>query len=553
MMYADSVTKKFLNYGVPWAGADPIVDSTMSLNQDPTYMGFHISITPYSNAKDNPNMDEFPHGLFTIDPVKDVYSTYNYLINRGEYKRAAYILEFETQFKKLVNDCPWFFVKVTGLADAWKIDPAESWRGKDKKLVIETLESIDMKMTYLMDLYRKAVFDYAWMRYAVPENMRYFKMAITVSEVRPMNINFAARKNEPIAAEKGKKSKLDKVKEAAKDKIKSVADSVVSALIGSFVDADGAAFGLRSADSAPWSTATFIRFSFEQCEFDFFSEAPPYLESVGHAPEAPASNKITIKTNVISERNVYGLLGAILEDTMLWGDYGKDSKEKVFYDPSLQSTIKEPMDANEIAHISTVTDYSAGMADRKKAEDRFQQQYGKEKKGPLAHLGNKLLKGATSYAKNAVMTAVNGFLLGNVYKMSPMKLLGSAQDMLANPAGAIEKIMSKHSSPGIGADLARKVELTGAEINLVKELIGMGNMQTAESTTAAEPEKVTFTEESSIKSPPGKTSFTAFAAAGASDKKVIFNESVTSQKSLGNIGLEGAPIEKLNLGKTDLS
>jgi hypothetical protein len=220
--------------------------------------------------------DDLPHGLFTLDPIKDEYSCYNYLMNRGETKRAEYILQFEDMFRKLVFNYPWYFVKVSGLADSWKIDTKNNYRGKEKKIVIDTLESIDMRMTMIMDLYRKAVYDAAYMRWAVPDNMRYFKMEIIVSEIRPMKLSTVGFENSIYS---GNVSESNTNFEFTVPSMQSNEPNT----------------GLWDT-AGPWSPGTFIAFRYEECELDVFNEAPAFLESVGSSPEAPAANKITIHT-----------------------------------------------------------------------------------------------------------------------------------------------------------------------------------------------------------------------------------------------------------------
>ena len=488
MQYADSVTKSFLTYGNSSTATLP--PGSMSDWQDPTYMGFQIKlVTSLNNEVD---LDDLPHGLFcgTYSQTdqqnasqythSNKYSTYNYLINRGEYVRAEYIRLFEQGFSSLINECPWYFIKVSGLADAWKIDPKNNWRAKDKKLTIDTLESIDMKVTYLLDCYRKAVFDANWMRWAVPDHMRWFKMDIVISEVRPMKIGAVAEDatNKPGAeTANDPTTKLGKAAKKLGTSIQQKGMSVLAGVAGSAgVNVPGAfpkpdpkdkaGFGLINPSVTPWSAATFIKFSFEQCELDI-AEAPSYLESVGIIADTLATNKIIIKPGVIHESNTYGLLGAILEDTMVWQTYGKDSAI---------ANLKPNLDTAK--YTAAKPSSYAENPTRAQTQKTFDSANGQSNSGSLlSQIGNKALTGATAFANNAINSAVNGFLLGNVYGASPLGLFSSAQSVLNNPMGAVEGLLAKHSSPGIAASMAKKVELTGAEMHLVKTLIGQTTLE----------------------------------------------------------------------------
>ena len=625
-MYADSISKQFLNYANPTAAAGAqdagaLKDSVIGDHQDPTYMGFQVRLVPSINSAYD--YDGLPHGLFCFpDPIQNPYSTYNYLLNRGETLRASYIAEFERSFRKLVNECPWFFVKITGLADAWKIDPGNNFRGKDKKIVIETLESIDMKMTYLMDLYRKATYDYTYMRWAVPDHMRYFKMDIIVSEVRPMKISTVAY---------------------GASKYPGIHNTDAS-------NFDDSIAGMRSAEenvqglydtSAIWSTGTFVKFRFEQCEFDFMSEAPTFLDSVSNIADTMAVNKITIKTNIIRERNVYGLLGAIIEDTATAFDYALNA-ETYGYPHSTNVTPSTPLDPNEQIQAQPFTNYSQGFRDRAAAQANFNSANGVQvvessqvppgsdvgvgdnafdaaaAENPPANLGsagftsdqtqaggpggngglgnsnlgkstvqnklsnakgavagalknatNNLINGAKAVLTDAVNKAINKALLGNVYGLSPLSIIGSAQSIINNPVAAIQNLLKKHSSPGIGKVLAGKVSLTGQEIQLVKGILG----KTVEDNINVNPDlvkdngKTNLASANITKSKPGsanlvaptvapatkqKTKLTSFAKAGKIQSNVILEGATPEQKPLGNVGLEGAPPESGKLGNVGL-
>jgi hypothetical protein len=740
-MYADSVTKSFLEAG-------SYAYTQFDDYQDPTYLGFQIKIEPSLNVEGD--MDDLPHGLFTLNNLKDPYSCYNYLMNRGETKRAEYILLFEAGFKKLVDEYPWYFIKVSGLADSWKIDTKNNFRGKEKKIVIETLESIDMRVTYLLDLYRKAVFDAAYMRWAVPDHMRYFKMKVIVSEIRPMKLGSVGTESGGAGVFNGYRSE-----EGTNFK------ETVSAMI-SEQEANGQ-FGLWDT-TAPWSAGTFIEFSYEECELDVFNEAPTFLESVGNKPEAEATNKITILTHVINEKNVYGLLGAIINDTLAFQDYdslsdrdgggayypafpdfdpvppadatqadadslsgyingyldrdraqnfrefiaGEINDElgsvensaffvKNFWDPLREPTdskageindgrgiiasskefvenfwdsAREPADvkAGEINDADGFTDSSndfvkdkwdllrdttdskAGETndadgftdnskdfvknkwdDQRKPEDSFtsattdandinlpsgtyNEVYWDDKHKPedskageisqSADPGNKSTteaakdfdkdhkpedrKAATiSYRRNGLRRAVNRALLGNAYGSSPLTLIGSAQSIINNPVAAIEAILKKHSSPAIGKDLARKVQLTGQEIQLVKSIIGASttgaednvkvnpalvknqgktNLDSA-NINSKDPGKVFLRAPKKAKAKNENSNLTTFANAGSKPGQVKLEgtspPAARAQKEklegptiipakLGKVLLASAPVEKVKLGKTNL-
>jgi hypothetical protein len=553
MMYADSITKQFLAYGTNTAEAGPN-DTRIGDHQDPTYLGFQIRIVPTNNSTD---LDSFPHGLFTTNPETDQYSCYNYLRSRGEYKRAAYILSFEKDFSLLVQNCPWFFVKVSGLSDSWKIDSKKNFRGFDKKITIDTLESIDMKMTYLIDLYRKATYDAAYSRWAVPDHMRYFKLNVIVSEIRPMKIGDGGANGSiysgPVAIG-GTYEEFDSSQFAGSgDKINGLWDT-----------------------NAPWSAGSFVKFQYEQCEFDFMSEAPPFLESLESIPVALAANKITIKTNIIRESNTYGLLGAIVDETEFWQKYGNEAKNESFGYPhpladsnNSNNPIPEFITLEPLAN----TDYLQSMEDRYSRQLDFNS--GSNVFGPssspaaaaeesrrrtaagqlISNVGRAAIAGATDFARSLVMSQVNTLLLGNVYGLSPLSLVGTAQSILNNPVGAVQNLLTRYSSPATSTEIAKKVIFTAAEVQLVKDIIGkageingvavgLANLEAAESASSSVnknvvgsiTDKANQTQPTVKKAQAGKTILSSFAkSANNLPSSVVFETPEIAPATLGNV------------------
>jgi len=135
-------------------------------------------------------------GLFRpIIPSKPDLNDYNdsaigYLYNIGSPKRCSYLQAFTSTLYKLQEKTPWFFQSISGLGELYKIDKSNSYRTKDKSLTISCLESIDMRMSFLADLYRNFTYDMEMMKEILPENLRTFNMNIYVLEFRRFNTTY---------------------------------------------------------------------------------------------------------------------------------------------------------------------------------------------------------------------------------------------------------------------------------------------------------------------------------------------------------------------------
>jgi len=165
----------------------------------PTYMSFKLVFAQNRDINYNDagkliqrtlNYDIMPHPLFGeqgSDNVSDreTYSAIDYLIDSNEYTRAEMMKEFIDTFNELQNNFQWYFKSIDGVEDLLKIN-VESGRRilSDKRLTIHTMEGIDLRMSHLLNLYRKIAWDDTYQRWVLPEMMRYFTLRIYITEFR---------------------------------------------------------------------------------------------------------------------------------------------------------------------------------------------------------------------------------------------------------------------------------------------------------------------------------------------------------------------------------
>ena len=183
---SDTLVRKFLTA----TNIDGTSSGSSGL-QDPTFLGFTIKFSYYNDeARDGMgrvDANSMMPGLLLED--KDIDSAYGYLRRVGRPEEAEYIKKFREQLQDLENNKPWYFQSITGMEDVVKsLEPGNFWRGKDKVLTIECLESIDMQMSFLASLYRKATFEEEWKRVLLPSDKRKFIMTIIVAEIRNINL-----------------------------------------------------------------------------------------------------------------------------------------------------------------------------------------------------------------------------------------------------------------------------------------------------------------------------------------------------------------------------
>lgn len=308
--------------------------------QDPTYMSFKLNFFPLLGTG---YLDDSYSacGLFRSPGVSwDNYSfndsAAEYLKRIGSPNRQACHRIFTNLLWRLQDEAPWYFQSVTGLADLYKFDPAINFRGKDKVLTVECLESVDMRMTLLADLYRSFAFDFQYMREVLPINVRTFSMEVHVLEFRRFNTTFGV-----IADALGKRA--EKGEDAQKKAVDNKNVYKTNLAAGAFNNLDSIGSQLSQSlgglggifGGQPESDLSSLRSAFEaisvqtyilrDCEFDFYSEAPGYLDTVSVKDSPESTNKFKIKVGRIEKVTTYPfyhyILGEYIRDTYISESY----------------------------------------------------------------------------------------------------------------------------------------------------------------------------------------------------------------------------------------
>ncbi|MBW2998199.1 hypothetical protein KY321_01550, partial [Candidatus Woesearchaeota archaeon] len=195
-----SVYKNFRNYR-----KREVDFNTLSNRFDqPTYLSFRLEFAEnndswYNGAgvtwESGVNYDRMPHPLFQPkSSLEDIelrqnYSSVNYLEDANEHTRALMLEEFQNKWHSLQRNFQWYFQKIDGIEDLLAIDPKKGIRiPQDKRLTITSLEGVDLRMTHLLNMYRKIAWDDTYQRWVLPDMMRYFTLKIYISEFRTFHI-----------------------------------------------------------------------------------------------------------------------------------------------------------------------------------------------------------------------------------------------------------------------------------------------------------------------------------------------------------------------------
>ena len=250
--------------------------------QDPTALGFQF-LFDYVDVPGSPLL---------VD-AEDVPGTaMAYLKSIGDLKRMAYLKKFIEVLKMINKDSPWYWQSIEGIKDAltsnmWEGGGKSGYiGGVDKPISINTLESIDLKITGLMDLYRHAAFDMRNRKAILPENLRKFRVYVWISEVRKIKI--------PSRDASGG-ADLKNVYPTTSEEVSSESDPNAS---------PSPATTIKSEDQKKTSdfqeNLPFIFLKFDYCDWDMDGGHAP-LEALNFAAPEYASNKISFTYGSVSE------------------------------------------------------------------------------------------------------------------------------------------------------------------------------------------------------------------------------------------------------------
>ena len=144
-----------------------------SLSEDPT-----SSPRNYTNNLERDNSGKIANGLPSG--------------NNGH--RYESIVAFKNFINNINQKSPWYFQSIDGLDNILRVNIPRQIGGnsgtyKSQRsgiLTFNCMDSIDLRVNAMAELYRKATYDYQYHREALPANLRKFRMWIIVTEIREM-------------------------------------------------------------------------------------------------------------------------------------------------------------------------------------------------------------------------------------------------------------------------------------------------------------------------------------------------------------------------------
>ena len=132
--------------------------------QDPTYLSFAILFDFY-DIENSPLLAGGAEAF--LKPLAEQDSFYA--------ERLDDLKNFKKALQEINQEMPWFWQSLKGLERLQQYNPENAYiGGDDAKLEIETLESLNLTISGLMHLYRRAAFDERLWNWIIPTNLRNF-------------------------------------------------------------------------------------------------------------------------------------------------------------------------------------------------------------------------------------------------------------------------------------------------------------------------------------------------------------------------------------------
>lgn len=414
-----------------------------SVHEDPTYLSFMFLFHQF----DHPDVGHSP--LF--DGTAERYLTQVVRKDVGE-AYAKNLRNFNRVLTKINREMPWFWQTLKGVELALNYgEMTEPWRGAEKPVLeIECLEeNVELTAIGLMDLYKRACFDFERYVEVVPRNLREFSFDLYISEIRDFQKDTDARNL-------------------------GITDNPDSRLREREV-------GQRAVElHAPWSSDTvgdsaearpFIALRFTHCEFDINSIAE-YFADLSRNPEA---KRPTLKIRWGTCRQINQKLGP----NMFQEDKAAPTKtDQQLRGPADPAQRVNEMSAKPPTNISRVNDALSnvnGVTPEQRAAERERVRLGdviRENLGKVVDDVEDTAAGLVGQVENAVNSfslQPNG--LGNAHGNIIQGVAGSLLDTAVENATARLLLDNVHGAGGLGSI---QDAINGGLINAIGNLVGSG-------------------------------------------------------------------------------
>lgn len=370
----------------------------------------------------------FGNGAFPMHSPISYLGAQEFLGVRSS-QRKAMMKGFKNALDFINRKCPHYFQSLSGLETLLKTPisnyhKAGSALKRAGTLQVDCLESIDMRISAMAELYRKSIYDYTNHRVMLPENLRKFRMWLVVTEIRNIQL---------------KQGGIDDLLNPFS--IPSVAQganflenfSSQSGLLGEIFNNEDPSERPGAAEFGSYEMMPYAWvYQFDKCEFDF-DETYPFGTSIDNKGNStPVSTKFSIHVGSVKD---YKIQFNELSDLLQKQD---GIKKMVINDTWNPNETYTKMDYSGNAGIENLI-----FSDKNNPADYF------------ASLASNFIMNSAAGLKNVGVSMLQNKLLGNIYGLGgidPRNALNSVQSVIAQAKDGIPNPFAKNDpqSKGLG-------------------------------------------------------------------------------------------------------
>lgn len=397
-------------------------ESNSGAYSDPTYLGFKVHFKTAKNealgGQDFEDFDTIPQGLLLHDQNRN--SIQNYFKRIREPKKVDLTKRFRDGIFKIDTDLPWYIQSISGLDDLYKVDTHNNFRGSGKQISLTFLEDVKLQMTYLFDLYRKAVYDTEYMRWSAPQNMRTFSMDIYVVDIRNFQAINPSQVTDPNRAWQWfDPTRPQRAIDTLRGQLKGTIASVKQRLTTPNYGPEGTITNDPSNTSTPAERLPaddflpILKFELEECEFNLIEDGLSGMDTMSNTVGENERNvELTINVGKIREVNQYTLFDIVLDDYM--------------------RTFKPIQVSGDLYQVAKDTDPGT---------DPGRTLINRQRKNPLLQkLKDRALQEVIGRVSGKFNELLNPLLLGNIYGLSPTDLQNTIENLLKNNKSEVLKL-----------------------------------------------------------------------------------------------------------------
>lgn len=389
--------------------------------------------------------DRAKFGFFAMNGPIAYIGAQQFLKQRSE-KRKQMLEAFKRGLQFINQNCPYYFQSLNGLDGLLKKEVGSYHKKagaplRAGTLTVDCLESIDMRIFGLSELYRKSIYDYTNHRVMLPENLRKFRMWIVVTELRNIQLSYGINDIlNPFS--------IPAVAQAANflDSFNSQTGLLnnTEGLLQKSTNAEVP--GTEKFGTYEMGPYAFV-YQLDQCEFDFDDTFPSYAQ-IDNKGGTAVSTKFKIHVGRVKDYKIqFNQLADVLQKS--------DNIQQMVISDEYASPVGTAYD--QFDYKGTEGIFPIDLTDKPNPAEFF------------AQMASNFITNTVADLKNQGVSIVQGAALGNIYGLGGINLAqaaSSVQSIVSTIQGGVPNPFSDNrpQAKGLGGPKERQYPTLNTDV-----------------------------------------------------------------------------------------